>query len=143
MNKKKIIIISLAILVLLLLIIFLVFADKENKIDYNNTEENSSANETSTVSGQPMTEEEKRELSLYHLGTFEVLARDDTGKITSYVITGAQEPKKIDLEWMTEEEKATFNIAPETKIQVLARDQNGKVIAYRVIKQDSDIVEEY
>jgi len=138
MSKKKIIIIVLSVLVILLVVFMIFISRRTNQDNTENFLFNKSA-----VSKPLMTNEEKGEFRLFHLGTYEVLARDNSGKITSYQIIGMQEPKKVTLEWMSDAEKNDLHIAVEMKIQVLARDQNGKVNAYRVVNKDSDIIKEY
>lgn len=135
MNKKIII----ALLVLILLLFGLAFfVYKQN----NNFAVVSPAPlEETTVT--LMTEKEKRDLGLYHLGVYEVLERDESGQITAYQLVDMKGPKAIDPEIVTDVEKEGLIIQPEVKIQVLERDPSGNISAYRVIEDEADVIKEY
>lgn len=90
-----------------------------------------------------MTDDEKNSTGLYHLGVYEVVSRDETGKVTAYKLTKLEDEKPINVEFMTEEEKANKGMSSNIKIQVLQRDKSGKVVAYKIIKNDSDVISRY
>ena len=90
-----------------------------------------------------MSDEEKRELRLNHLGKYQVISRDEDGKITEFLIINEEEKKPIEKEVMTDEEKTSFGLSLDNKIQILRRNDAGKIISYRIMKSDSDFVNEY
>jgi hypothetical protein len=92
---------------------------------------------------QIMTEEEKNSIGLYHLGEYEVLARDDSGKITTYRLNKLLDEKPIETEFMSDDAKKKQGFLPDVKIQVLQRDKSGKVLVYKIIKNDSDVMNKY
>ena len=133
-SKKnlKIVIIIVSVLILLIAVFYLI--SKKN------------INTQTTRNGKKieiMSDDEKNSLNLYHLGVYEVVSRDEAGKVTASKLTKLEDEKPINVEFMTEEEKVEKDTPPSTKIQVLQRDKSGKVIAYKIIKNDSDILTKY
>jgi hypothetical protein len=92
---------------------------------------------------QVMTDEEKASLNLFHSGVYEVVSRDEFGKITAYKFIKLKEEESIELEFMSDNEKISKGVSTDSKIQVLKRDGDGNIISYRLIKDDSDIVKRY
>lgn len=92
---------------------------------------------------QIMTNDERRTLNLYHLGNYEVISRDTSGKVDTYHFINLNQSQPLKLEWMTEEEKTKIGLDISAQGQVLERDSQGKVMAYRVIYKDEDIITEY
>ena len=140
MNKKylkPLIYILIALLILGLAAYFLV--TRTNLI----SNKNKVAAVTNTKPIEIMTKDEMTASHVYHLGVYQVLTRDNTGKPTSYRFVGVKEPAKISKDLMTDEEKKTFNLASSTKVQVLERDKNGKIVNYRIMKSDSDVLSLY
>lgn len=90
-----------------------------------------------------MTDAEKNELNLYHLGIYEVGSRDENGKVETYKFVKLAEPKPINVEIMTTAEKVKIGVATRNKIQILQRDDKGNVISYRLIKDDADVIDRY
>ena len=139
MNKKylKIIVIVLVILILAVAAVYLV----KIKMVGNNIPSN---NKTVDLSKKDiMSEQDRDSLGLYHLGVYEVLARDKSGKPTSYQLISLNEEKPIATEFMTDDEKTKEQIDPKYKIQIIERDASGTVSVYKVIKSDTDIVKQY
>ena len=138
MNKKylKLIIIPLIILILAVVAVYFVTS--------KNTGDDLSVNKKVDLSKKDiMSEQDKNSLGLYHLGIYEVLARDKSGKPTSYQLVSLNEEKPISTELMTDTEKVKLQIDPKYKIQVIQRDASGAVSAYKVLKSDTDIVKQY
>jgi len=85
-----------------------------------------SGNNHSQVSNQPepvkvemVKPEEKSQLGLYHGANFEVVARDEHGKVSEYKFLGLTEPQPIPLDLMTDSEKESIGVDLVQKIQVL------------------------
>ena len=90
-----------------------------------------------------MSDDEMDSLGLYHLGVYEVVSRDQSGKITDYKLSKLKDEKSINVEFMTDEEKAAKNLSTYYKIQVLDRDKEGNAIAYKIIEKESDVLNRY
>ena len=90
-----------------------------------------------------MSDDEINSLGIYHLGVYEVVSRDQSGKITNYKLSELKDEKPIDVEFMTDEEKAAKNLSTYYKIQVLDRDKEGNAIAYKIIGKESDVLNRY
>lgn len=135
MNKK--IIIALLVLIFLLFgLVFFVYKQNNNFAVVNPAPLEGT---TTTL----MTEREKSDLGLYHLGVYEVLARDESGLITEYQLVGMEEPMEVTPEIITDAKTEGLIIQPEVKIQVLERDPSGNISAYRVIKDEEELIKEY
>ena len=90
-----------------------------------------------------MTDKEKLALGLYHLGTFEVLSRNELGVPTSYILLGVEEPKPIAIDIMNDADKINKRLATSTNIQVLKRDDSGQIVEYRIMRTATDTIEKY
>lgn len=150
MNKKlKLFIIICSSLVLILFLTWLFLNKKENGLPYGGSAIYSSKDGEriedvfEQIPLDLMSDEEKRELRLNHLGKYQVISRDEDGKITEFLIINEEEKKPIEKEVMTDEEKTSFGLSLDNKVQILERDDMGKIISYRIMKSDSDFVNEY
>lgn len=139
MNKKhlKLLIIIACILGVLGvgLSLFSLFETYQNKVVIEKVQD--------SIKPDILSESEKRDLNLYHLGVYDAISRDSNNKVIDYKMIGVENPEEIKLELMTDAEKTEKNLRFDSKMQVLERDENGKVAAYRLIKKDSDIITEY
>lgn len=97
----------------------------------------------STENMDLLSEEEKSSLNLYHLGIYEAVSRDESGKVIEYRFIKLKEEEPIQIELMSNVEKQNIGISIDNKVQVLQRDKDGNVITYRIIKNDSDILTKY
>lgn len=90
-----------------------------------------------------MGEAERKELNLYRLGVYEVVSRDESGKIATYRMIDINDEQPIELEFMTEAEKVARGLDITKKIQVLSRDENGLPNAFKILKRDNDYLTKY
>lgn len=88
-------------------------------------------------------DEDKHKLGLFHLGVYEVVARNENGGISAYRYLRTDDEKKIVLEWLSEDEKSELGLNPDGRIQLLKRGESGKILAYKIIKDDVDILDRY
>lgn len=138
MNLKKYTKFIIILIAFILIAVFVVYYLSNNK--------KTSAPVKNAV--ETMTEQDKASLHLSHFGKYEVVARDNNGKVTSYKFVGLEKPKPLKLDLMTTEDMKNLGITGDSnagnyKIQVLQRDANGKVLSYHIVGKDSDIVTEY
>jgi len=85
--------------------------------------------------------DEKGALGLPNVGVYEVVSRDESGKLLEYRFIGMEEPKAITPEFMTEEERVRFGLQ-NFQVQVF-RDSQGNIMSYHIIKDANDIVTAY
>ncbi len=138
MKKKYLRIIIIAVLVVLLLTLSYYF------LLIKNTGDKGFSNKAIDYKKQDiMSPQEAASLGLYHLGVYEVSARDEAGKATAYQLVALNEEKALTPEFMTDAEKEAAQISPSYKIQVISRDASGTVSVYKVINSDADIVTHY
>lgn len=132
MKKDIKIIIVLTIFLLLTVVFYSVIKFREaNNININ------------TENMDLLSEEEKNSLNLYHLGVYEAISRDESGRVKEYRAVKLKEEEPIQIELMSNVEKQNMGISIDNKVQVLQRDKDGNVIIYRIIKNDSDILTKY
>ncbi|MFA5131473.1 MAG: hypothetical protein WC467_03535 [Patescibacteria group bacterium] len=138
MKKKYLRIIIIAVLVVLLLTLsyyFLLIRGIGNK---------GFSNKTIDYKKQDiMSPQEAASLGLYHLGVYEVSARDEAGKATAYQLVALNDEKTLTPEFMTDAEKEAMQIPLAYKIQVIERSASGTVSVYKLISSDADIVTHY
>lgn len=142
MNKKylKLSIQTIFILLVLALALYLINQKMGNRLfRFGNDDSGQFATTTKDI----MTEDEKFSLGLYHLGTFEVLSRNELGRPTSFKLISVEEPKAIGVDLMSDAEKAKKRISASTYVQVLKRDSSGRILEYRIMKDANDIMEKY
>lgn len=118
MNKKniKILIIAIVVLFIFALTVLVTTKTADNNKDSRPVE--------------LMTADEIISLNLYHLGVYEVMSRDASGKIVSYRFLHLEDAKPIELEWMTDAEKTERGLNLSMKAQILRRDSGGKIVKY-------------
>ncbi len=90
-----------------------------------------------------LNDEDEHRLGLFHLGVYEVVARNENGGISAYRYLKVENEKEIPLEWLNEEEKANFDINPNQRVQLLKRGESGKILAYKIINNDTEIMTRY
>lgn len=90
-----------------------------------------------------LNDEDKHKLGLFHLGVYELVARNENGGVAAYRYLRIGNEKKIALEWLSEDEKNELGVDPGARIQLLKRGESGKILAYKIIKDDADILETY
>lgn len=70
-----------------------------------------------------------------------ILALSLTRRIGNQPISGNPDNNQgFKVEMMNDQEKQEMNINPQAQVQVLERTPSGDVMTYKVIKSDSDIV---
>ncbi|MFA6194585.1 MAG: hypothetical protein WC719_02460 [Patescibacteria group bacterium] len=95
------------------------------------------------ASTEIMTEAEKKALGLNLRVSFEVVSRDNDGRVASYKSVGAIAAQPVGLEWMADADKIRRRMATSTRVQVLERDNAGEITAFKIIQSDADIVQAY
>jgi cell division protein FtsI/penicillin-binding protein 2 len=145
MSKKKIFIIALIVFVLLLIAV-LAYMAKNTVRQQNNiktvTIQLTRETAASAENKDTMSNQEKEELGLEYRAKYEVMTRDEAGKVSSYRFIGIESTKPIVPEFMTDEERIKFGVG-NVRAQILERNSDGGIRSYRLIKNDSDIIMEY
>lgn len=90
-----------------------------------------------------LNDEDKYKLGLFHLGVYEVVARNENGGISAYRYLRTDNESKLALEWLSENEKNELGLDPAARVQLLKRSESGKILAYKIIKDDADILDSY
>lgn len=144
MNKRNKFIVLISLVLIVSFVLYYFFNKQIKSIVAPKTKtENKIATTTGTTTAEIMTKTEMEELGLFHRAVYEVVKRDENGKIAVAQIVGIKKPEPIAFDTMTAEEIADKRLASSTKIQVLRRDSSGKITSYRVMKDGNDIVTSY
>lgn len=115
------------------------FLDKISKIQENKKYDKNNFGETIEI----LNNEDEHKLGLFHLGVYEVIARNENGGISAYRYLRTDNEKDIPLEWLSDDEKNELGLNPELRIQILQRGESGKILAYKIIKDDNGILTSY